>query len=111
MKSEATGTISAVKIKAVSQGHITLGFHLCGDGTSRAHKKVMKEKAIKYGEAIKSSSLKRGECAKAYNSCYMVSLGYGTSATYLSMDKCKEIQKPPVNSILRKMGINGNMKR
>jgi hypothetical protein len=50
-------TISAFKRKVVSQGHITLGFHLCGDGTSRAHKKVMQENAIKYGEAIKSSSL------------------------------------------------------
>jgi hypothetical protein len=89
MKSKATGTISAVKRKAVSQGHITLGFHLCGDGTSRAHKKVMKEKAIKYGEAIKSSSLQRGECAMAYNSCYMASLGYGTTVTSLSMDECR----------------------
>jgi hypothetical protein len=111
MKSKATGTISAVKSKHVSQGHRTLGFHLCGEGTSRAHKKVMQEKAIKYGEAIKSSSLQRGECAMAYNSCYMASLGYGTAATSLSMDECKEIQKPPVNAILPKMGINRNTKR
>jgi hypothetical protein len=62
MKSKATGMISAVKRKAVSQGHRTLGFHLCGDRTSCVHKKVMKEKAIKYREAIMSSSLKRGEC-------------------------------------------------
>jgi hypothetical protein len=89
MKSKSTGTISAVKIKAVSQGHRTLGFHLCGDGTSHAHKKVMKENAIKYDEAIKSSSLQMGECTMAYNSCYMVSLGYGTAATSLSMDECK----------------------
>jgi hypothetical protein len=39
MKSKATGKISAVKRKAVSQGHIALGFHLCGDGTSHAYKK------------------------------------------------------------------------
>jgi hypothetical protein len=39
MISKATGTISAVKIKAVSQVHITLWFHLCGDVTSRAHKR------------------------------------------------------------------------
>jgi hypothetical protein len=77
MKSKATGTISAVKIKALSQGNRTLRFHLCGDGTSRAYKKV------------KSSSLKRGECAIAYNSCYMANLGYGTAATSLSMDECK----------------------
>jgi hypothetical protein len=38
MKSKATGTISAVNRKAVSQGHTTLVFHLCGDGTSRAQK-------------------------------------------------------------------------
>jgi hypothetical protein len=93
MRSEATGTISAVKRKAVSQGHRTLGFHLCGDGTSHAHKKVMKEKAIKYGEAIMSSSLKIGEYAMAYNRCYMTSIGYGTAETSLSMDECKEIQK------------------
>jgi hypothetical protein len=47
----------------------------------------------------------------AYNSCYMASLGYGTSATSLSMDECKEIQKPPVNAIVPKMGINRNTKR
>jgi len=74
MQSKATGTISAVKRKAVSQGHRTLGFHLCGDGVSGAHKNVMQEKAMKYGEAIMSSSLKRGECAMANNSCYMASL-------------------------------------
>jgi hypothetical protein len=68
MNSKATGKILAVKRKAVSQGHIHLGFHLCGDGASRAHKKVMQENAIKYGEAIKSSSLQRRECAIAYNS-------------------------------------------
>jgi hypothetical protein len=61
IKSKATVMISAVNRKAVSQGHINLGFHLCGDGTSRAHKKVMKEKAINYGEAIMSSYFKRGE--------------------------------------------------
>jgi hypothetical protein len=111
IKSKATGTISAFKRKSVSQGHITLGFHLCGDGTSRAHKKAMKEKDIKHGEAIKSSSLKSGKCAMAYNSCYMGSLGYGTAATSLSMDQCREIQKPPVNEMLRKMGNNRNTKR
>jgi hypothetical protein len=42
MKSKSTRTISAVKREAVSQGHIALGFHLCDDGTSSAHKKVMK---------------------------------------------------------------------
>jgi hypothetical protein len=89
MKSKATGTISAFKRKAVSQGHTPLGFHLCGDGTSRAHKNAMKENAIKYGEAIKSSSSKRRECAMDYNSCYMMSLGYGTAVTSLSMDECK----------------------
>jgi hypothetical protein len=49
----------------------------------------MKENAIKYGEEIMSSSLKRGECAMDYNSCYMASLEYGTTATSLSMDECK----------------------
>jgi hypothetical protein len=46
----------------------------------------------------------------AYNIFYMASLGYGTAETSLSMDKCKEIQKPPVNAILPKMGINRNTK-
>jgi folate-dependent tRNA-U54 methylase TrmFO/GidA len=41
----------------------------------------------------------------------MASLGYGKAATSLSMDECKEIQKPPVNAILPKMGINRNTKR
>jgi hypothetical protein len=47
----------------------------------------------------------------AYNICYMASLGYGTAATYLSMDECNEIQQPPVNGTLPKMGINRSTKR
>jgi hypothetical protein len=77
----------------------------------KAHKNLMKEKAINYGEAIMTSSLKRKKFAMDYNSCYMASIGYGTSATSLSMDECKEIQKPPVNAILPKIGINRNTKR
>jgi hypothetical protein len=59
--SKATGMISSVKRKAVSQGHINLGVNLCDNGSSRAHKKVMQENImIKYGEAIISSPLKIG---------------------------------------------------
>jgi hypothetical protein len=43
--SNATGHTSGIKRKAVNQGHRTLGFHLTGDGTSTAHKKIMKTKA------------------------------------------------------------------
>jgi hypothetical protein len=71
----------------------------------------MQEKAIKYGEGIVSSSLKRGECAMTYNSCYMASLGSGTVATSISMEECEAIQKLPVNAILQKMGINRKMAR
>jgi hypothetical protein len=66
----------------------------------------MQEKAINYGEAIMSSSLKRGECAMAYNHCCMASMGYETAATSLRMEKREAIQKPPVNEILPKMGIH-----
>jgi hypothetical protein len=51
----------------VNQGHITLGFHLTCDGTSTAHKKIMKTKAKGYSEAIISSSLQPGESAMEYN--------------------------------------------
>jgi hypothetical protein len=106
MMAKATGEISSVKRKAVTQGHMTLRFHLCGDGSSRAHKKVMIEKAIKYGEAILSRSLMREEGAMEYNSCYTTSLGRGTAETSLIMKECEDIQKPPANAILTKMGIN-----
>jgi hypothetical protein len=43
--SNTTGQTSGINIKAVNQGHRTLGFHLTGDGTSSAHKKIMKTKA------------------------------------------------------------------
>jgi hypothetical protein len=43
--SKATGKTSAIKRKAVNQGHRTLGFHLIGYRTSTAHKKIMKTKA------------------------------------------------------------------
>jgi hypothetical protein len=43
--SNATGHTSGIKRKAATQGHISMGFHLTGDGTSSAHKKIMKFKA------------------------------------------------------------------
>jgi hypothetical protein len=50
-----------VKHKAPEEGHRTLGFQILGDGKCTAQKKAMKEKAILFGEAIRSSTLWRGE--------------------------------------------------
>jgi hypothetical protein len=41
-----------------------------------------------------------------YNSLYMPSLVYGMSATWLIFKECTDLQKPAVNTILLKMGIN-----
>jgi hypothetical protein len=94
-----------VKGKALEEGHRTLGFQISGDGKCNAQKKAMKKKAILYGEAIRSSTMWRGESGMAYNAFYMPSLGYGTPATTLSKKECEEIQRPVVNAILPKMGI------
>jgi hypothetical protein len=59
--SNARGQPSGMKRKSSTQGHITLGFHLTGDRTSSAHKRIMKFKAKEYSEAITSSSLNRGQ--------------------------------------------------
>jgi hypothetical protein len=83
--SNATGQTTGIKRKSATQVHITLGFHLTGDGTSSAHKKIMKCKAKEYSEAIISSSLSRGEVFLAYNSYYMAILSYGTAATSLNI--------------------------
>jgi hypothetical protein len=79
---------------------------LTEDGTSTAHKKIMKTKAKEYSEAIISSSLQRGESAIAYNSYYMTSLSYGTVAISLNIKWCEAIQRHIVNAILLKMGVN-----
>jgi hypothetical protein len=84
---------------------------MTGDGTCSAHKKVMKEKAVLFGEAIMGSSLWRNESAVAYNSCYLLSLGYGMCATTLSFQDCEDIQRPVINAILPKMGINRKASR
>jgi hypothetical protein len=42
----------------------------------------------------------------AYSSYYMDSLSYGTTATSLNIKDCDAIQKPVVNAILPKMGVN-----
>jgi hypothetical protein len=57
---------------------------MTGDGTSSLHKKVMKEKAVLFGEAIMCSSLWMNERTVAYTSCYLPNLGYGMCATTLS---------------------------
>jgi hypothetical protein len=60
--SNKTGQSSGIKRKSVNQGHRTLGFHLTGDGTSTAHKNIMKIKAKGYSEAIISDCLQRRKC-------------------------------------------------
>jgi hypothetical protein len=94
-----------VKLKALKEGHITLGFKITGDGKCTAQKKAMKEKAILFGEIIMRSTMWRGEIAMAYNAFYMPSMRYGTPATTLRKNNCEEIQRPVVNEILPNMGI------
>jgi hypothetical protein len=103
--SRATARISGVKRKSVEEGHRTLGFHMSGDGKYESHKKVITDKAILYSNAIRSSTIWRGESAVAYNSFYMPSLGYGVPTKTLTKEKCEDIPRPVVNAILPKMGI------
>jgi hypothetical protein len=81
------------------------------DGTCSAQKKVMAEKSSFYATAIQHSSILKGKSGLAYNSFYLTSLGYGASATTLTQQECYNIQKPVVNDILPKMGINSKAHR
>jgi hypothetical protein len=109
--SRGTGSTSSIKRKAQESGHRALGFHMTGDGSCIARKKVMKEKAVLFGEAIMCSSLWRNESAVAYNSFYLPSLGHGMCATILYFQECEDIQRPVINAILPKMGINSKASR
>jgi hypothetical protein len=59
-----------------------------------------------YAAAIQRSSLWKGESGLPYNSFYLPSMGYGTSATTLTQKECYDIHKPVINAILPKMGIS-----
>jgi hypothetical protein len=63
--SRATGSTSGIKRKSQEAGHITLGSHTTGDDTRSAHKKVMSDKEVLFGESIMGSSLWRSESAVA----------------------------------------------
>jgi hypothetical protein len=104
--SKSTGTTSGIKLKAPEEGNRALCFHLGGEGTSTAHKKVMTDKAVLYGEAVAQTTLRRGESGMAYNSFYMPILAYGTPTTSLTLAECTILQKSAVNTILPNMGIN-----
>jgi hypothetical protein len=82
-----------------------MGFHMSGDGKCEAHKKVMIYKTLLYSNAIRNSTMWRGESAVAYNSFYIPSLGYGVPATTLTKEEYEDIQIPVVNAIPPKMGI------
>jgi hypothetical protein len=41
----------------------------------------------------------------------MASLSYSTAATYLDIKECEAIQRPVVNAILPKLGVNRNTAR
>jgi hypothetical protein len=94
LTSKNEGKTVGIKRKAPSDSHRTLGFHLHGNGKTDSHKKVMREKAESYGEAISGSILKRGESSTAYNCYYMPSIAYDTPATTLTFKECDDLQKP-----------------
>jgi hypothetical protein len=89
--SKSAGTTAGIKQKAPEEGLRTLGFHLAGDGTSTAHKKKMKDKVVMYGESIAQGTLRRGKSGMAFNSFYMPSLAYVTSATSLTLTECTNL--------------------
>jgi hypothetical protein len=111
LTSKSEGKTVGIKRKAPSDSHRTLGFHLQGNGKTDSHKKIMREKAEAYGEAIRGCILKRGESSTAYNCYYMPSIAYGTPATTLAFTECDDLQKPIVNAILPKMGITSKAPR
>jgi hypothetical protein len=78
---------------------------MTGHVTSSVHKKVMKEKAVLFGEALMDSLIWRSESFVGYNSFYLPSLGYGMCATTLLFQECEDIQRPVINAILPEMGI------
>jgi hypothetical protein len=78
---------------------------MSGDGKCEAHKKEMIDKALLYSDAIRNSTIRRGESALAYNSFYIPSLGYGVPATTLTKEEYEDIQRPVVNAFLPTMGI------
>jgi hypothetical protein len=71
----------------------------------------MTDKAVMYGKAIAQSTLRRGGGGMAYNSFYIPSLAYGIPVTLLTLKECTNLQKPVVNVILPKMGINRKVPR
>jgi hypothetical protein len=88
-----------------TQGHITLGFHLTGDGIYVAHKKIVKSKLKQYSESIISSSLRWGGSLE-YNLYYMASLSYGTAETFFNFKEYEEIKRPVMNAILPENRVN-----
>jgi hypothetical protein len=66
----------------------------------------MTNKSSFYATVVHCSSMWKRKYGLTYNSFYMPSLGYGTPATTLTQQRCYDIQKPVVKSILPKMGIS-----
>jgi hypothetical protein len=57
MTSRSSGQVSGIKRKSPTEGHLTLGFFMTGDGTSNEHRRVMNEKGLAYAMAIRNSTL------------------------------------------------------
>jgi hypothetical protein len=111
MTSRSSGQVSGIKRKTPTEGHLTLGFFMTGDGTSNEHLRVMNEKGLVYTMAIIHITLQRGECSMAYREYYLPSVAYGTPATTVSYKECEDVQQAVIAAILPKMGIVRNAAR
>jgi hypothetical protein len=81
-------------------------FHLASYGASMAHKKVMTDESVLYGEATTQSTLQHGERGMSYNSFYMPSLAYDTPSTSLTVKECTDLQKLVVITKFTNMGLD-----
>jgi hypothetical protein len=94
----------------VNQGHRTLGFHLTGYGTSTSDRKIMKKNQK---DTVKQSSAAACNGEKVpWRTIPITWQAYHMARQrHHLLTKSEEIQRPVVNAILPKMGINRNTAR
>ena len=88
-----------------------LGVYLSPDGNNEDQFQIMKQKAIQFGEVIRSQYFHRHEVWIALKTMVMKSLEYVLPATTLTKAQCDKIMWQLLQHFLPRAGINRYVKR
>ena len=105
------GTIQALKQIGPSTARETLGCWIALDGNQKKQKKILLQKAKRWGQRLQVSFLSKQDALLGFRTTIMMSLKYPLLAATLNKQDCVAIMSPLLTRSLPRMGMCSRIRR